>query len=194
MTLLGVPKSTVLPVGVDRRPPGQYEMGVVGGGPAHDGRRFVDPHGAEVPFDGASPITWRLSAYVLTVRDGRVLMVRQPAEWGGRWELPGGQVEADEALLQGAERECREETGYRFVASSSVPVHVQEAWFGGVVGYRHAVIFVFRGDVTGDADPASILEPDEIVQVAWMDPAELSAATTHSLHWPALQKAGLVFG
>lgn len=168
-------------------------MGVVSGGAGRDGRRFVDPRGAEVPFDGASPVTWRLSAYVLVVRDGRVLMVRQPPAWGGRWELPGGQVEADEALLEGAERECREETGYRFLASSPVPVHVQEAWFGGVpAGYRHAVLFVFRGDVVGDADPAPVQDPGEIAQVAWIDPKELPAATTHPLHWPALQKAGLV--
>jgi 8-oxo-dGTP pyrophosphatase MutT (NUDIX family) len=104
---------------------------MVGEGSGRDGRRFLDRQGAEMAFDGASPITWRLSAYVLVVRDGRVLMVRQHAERGGRWGLPGGRVEAEESLVEGAERECREETGYRFVASSPAPFDVQEAWFGG---------------------------------------------------------------
>jgi len=148
--------------------------------------------GADVPFDGASPIGWYLAANVLVVRDGKVLMVRQPPQWGGRWELPGGAVEAGEALLEGAARECHEETGYRFAASSPLPVHVQEAWFGTRGRYSHAVIFVFQGDVADDADPEWTQDLGEIVQIAWIDPKDLSAATTRTIHWPALQKAGLI--
>ncbi|CAA9268212.1 MAG: hypothetical protein AVDCRST_MAG77-3775 [uncultured Chloroflexi bacterium] len=156
-------------------------------------RRFVDPLGAEVPFDGTSPITWSLRANVLVVRDGKVLMVRQLPQWGGRWELPGGGVEVDEALVEGAARECHEETGYRFVASSPALVDVQEAWWMGSHGmYHHGVIFVFRGDVAGDVDPDWTQDDGEIAQVAWIDPKDLTAATTRSLHWCALQKAGLV--
>jgi len=162
------------------------------GGAARGGRRFVDPQGAEVPFDGASPISWRLSAYVLAVRDGRVLMVRQPPAWGGRWELPGGQVEPDEALVEGAARECMEETGDRFVTSSPAPVDVQEAWFEGPAGHRHAVACVFRGEVVGDTDATSGLEDGEVVQVAWIAPKELSPASIQRLHWPALRNVGLV--
>ncbi len=165
---------------------------MVSGGAGSDGRRFVDPLGAEVPYDGASPIGWYLAANVLVVRDGRVLMVRQPPQWGGRWELPGGALEAGETLLEGAARECREETGYRFAAASPVPIHVEEAWFGTRRGNHHAVVFVFQGEVAGDVDPGWTQDHGEIVQVAWIDPKDLSAATTRSIHWPALQKAGLV--
>jgi hypothetical protein len=56
-------------------------------------RQFVSPLGEDVPHDGATPITWYVAANVLVVRDGRMLMVRQPPQWGGRWELPGGGVE-----------------------------------------------------------------------------------------------------
>jgi 8-oxo-dGTP pyrophosphatase MutT (NUDIX family) len=172
--------------------PDWYDVGVGSGGAGRDDRRFVDPQGAEVPFDGTSPIGWYLAANVLVVREGKVLMVRQPPAWGGRWELPGGGVETEEALLAAAARECYEETGYRFVASSPAPVDVQEAWFRSPRGYAHAVIFVFRGDVGGDPDPAWTQDHGEIVQVAWVDPKDLAAATTRSLHWPALQRAGLV--
>jgi 8-oxo-dGTP pyrophosphatase MutT (NUDIX family) len=101
-------------------------------------------------------------------------------------------VEVGEPLLQGAERECREETGYRFAASSTVPVHVQEACFSGPSGYRHAVAFVFQGSVVGDPDAGWTQDRDEIMDIAWVDPRELSAGTTQRLHWPALQKSGLV--
>ena len=70
---------------------------------------------------------------------------------------------------------------------------MEEAWFRGTRGtYHHAVIFVFHGDVDGDVDPQWTQDHGEIVQVAWLDPQELAAATTRSIHWPALQKAGLV--
>ena len=167
--------------------------GVAGPGGESGGRRFVDPTGREVPFNGASPITWYLAANVLVVRDGKVLMVRQPPEWGGRWELPGGGVEAGESLLEGAARECREETGFQFVASSPAPFDVQEAWFKtSRGGYAHAVIFVFQGEAAGDVDPKWAQDHGEIVEIAWIAPQEMSAATTRTAHWPALQKAGLV--
>lgn len=162
-------------------------------GSRRDGRRFVDPLGAEVPYDGTTPIGWYLAANVLVVRDGKVLMVRQPPQWGGRWELPGGGLEAAESLLKGAARECHEETGYRFIPAAPAPFHVQEAWFRGTQGsYSHAVIFVFQGNVAADPDPEWRQDHAEIVQIAWIDPKDLYPATTHSLHWPALQRAGLV--
>jgi hypothetical protein len=69
---------------------------------------------------------------------------------------------------------------------------VQEAWFGGPAAYRHAVVFVFGGEVVGDADAGWTQDHAEIAEVAWVDPGELSAQTAQPLHWPALRKAGLV--
>jgi len=47
------------------------------------------------------------------VRKGRVLAARRvrPAELAGRWELPGGRVEAGETESDAVVRECREELG-----------------------------------------------------------------------------------
>lgn len=54
----------------------------------------------------------RLAAYVVVVRDDRILL----ALWGEterkRWTLPGGGVELDETTEEAAVREAREETGY----------------------------------------------------------------------------------
>jgi 8-oxo-dGTP pyrophosphatase MutT (NUDIX family) len=166
--------------------------GVADGVDRRDGRRFLDALGNEVPFTGTSPLSWRLSAYVLAVRDGKVLMVRQGA--GVKWELPGGRVEVEEALLEAAERECHEETGYRFVAASSAPLHLQESWFfkRGSASFHHAVVFVFQGVVEGDVDPAWTRNLREIGDVRWLDPSDLSTANTHPFHWPPLRKARLV--
>ena len=80
----------------------------------------------------------------------------------------------------------------RWTLRANVLVHVQEVWWGTPRGYAHGVVFVFRGDVAGDPDPAWTPDRGEIVQVAWRDPEALSEATTRSLHWPALRKAGVV--
>lgn len=53
--------------------------------------------------------------YCRIVRDGAVLFVRRRAGafLGGRWELPGGTVEAGEDPARAAVREVAEETGLR---------------------------------------------------------------------------------
>ncbi len=56
------------------------------------------------------------------VRDGRVLVARRtrPPELAGRWELPGGGVEAGESETDAVARECREELGARVRATGRI--------------------------------------------------------------------------
>ena len=56
------------------------------------------------------------------VRDGRVLAARRtrPPELAGRWELPGGGVEAGESEPDAVARECREELGARVRATGRI--------------------------------------------------------------------------
>ena len=96
-------------------------------------------------------------------------------------------------MLQGAVRECYEETGYRFVADSTEPFFVTEAWFWtSRRTYMHAMIFVYGGFVDGEVDMGWSQDVQEIVEVAWLRPEELTEATTRTVHWAALRKAGLV--
>lgn len=55
----------------------------------------------------------RLASYAV-IRDdaGRILLALWNEAEEGRWTLPGGGVELDETVEQGAVREVREETGY----------------------------------------------------------------------------------
>lgn len=56
------------------------------------------------------------------VRDGRLLVARRsrPAELAGRWELPGGQVEAGESDVDALVRECKEELGVTITVGDRV--------------------------------------------------------------------------
>ena len=56
------------------------------------------------------------------VRDGRVLAARRtrPPELAGRWELPGGRVEAGEDEAAAVVRECREELGTEVVPEGRI--------------------------------------------------------------------------
>lgn len=58
------------------------------------------------------------------VRDGRVLVAQRtrPPELSGRWELPGGRVEAGESEPDALARECREELGAQVRATGRLGV------------------------------------------------------------------------
>jgi 8-oxo-dGTP pyrophosphatase MutT (NUDIX family) len=158
-------------------------------------RTFTDPRGNQLIYNHATPATWRLSACALAVRDARVLMVL--GEGSGAWELPGGRAEVHEFLPEAAARECLEETGYRFTAESSAPIHVAEQFFGwhdASTHFHHSVVLVYAGRIDAEPDPAWTRDATEVRCVAWMDPTALSAANTHPQHWQALTTAGIVTG
>ncbi len=153
---------------------------------------FRDVYGHTVAHDGVSPVTWRLTVYVLAQHDGKILMT-EPA-YAARQELPGGEVEIEETLLEGARREVWEETGYHLASIGAAPLHFEEMFFyeSHTRRYRHTIVAIFAGQVAGPADPAWQPLPDEVKRVAWIDPADLAAKTTPAHQWAALVKAGLV--
>jgi ADP-ribose pyrophosphatase YjhB (NUDIX family) len=164
---------------------------------ALQGVTFLDPQGRPGAHDGVTPVTWRVGAFALAVRDGRVLLI-EPA-FSDRLTLPGGGVDVHETLLAGATRECREETGYTFVAAGPEPVYLGELFFRWHQSappapgprYWHALMAFFAGTVAGESGPAWTPDPHEVRRVHWVDPAALTAAQTQPHHWTALQRAGL---
>ena len=56
------------------------------------------------------------------VRGGQVLAQQRafPSDDAGRWEFPGGRVEAGESEVDAVVRECREELGVEVVAGHAV--------------------------------------------------------------------------
>jgi 8-oxo-dGTP pyrophosphatase MutT (NUDIX family) len=152
----------------------------------------VDALGNLVPHDGSSPVTWRVSAYVLAIRDMKILLVDHP--WANRWELPGGEVKVTETLVEGAVRECWEETGYWFRPMRSRPSYVDEQFFyrRGKRTYHHSLVLVFEGAIDGGPDPTWQPQAGEISRVEWINPGALTLDNTFAFHWPALQQLGVV--
>ncbi len=76
--------------------------------------RLLLPAPASVFPQHAAPVAVaRVVVATALVRDGRVLAAQRtrPPALAGRWELPGGRVEAGESEPDAVTRECREELG-----------------------------------------------------------------------------------
>ena len=110
------------------------------------------------------------------VRDGRVLAARRtrPPELAGRWELPGGGVEAGESEPDAVARECHEELGARVRATGrlgpDLPIAV------GLLRVHLAEL------LPGSPEPVAL----EHSALRWVGAAEL-----HGLDWVDADRAVL---
>lgn len=96
---------------------------------------------------------------------GQVLLLESPKRG---WEIPGGQVEEGESLIQALEREMMEETGITVNVGALVSVCSN-------VKPPCKVIFGFLGDyVSGECRTSS-----ESLQVEWVDEVAVLGRITH---------------
>lgn len=122
----------------------------------------------------------RVVAGLVFDAQGRVLIAQRPASkaLAGRWEFPGGKIEADEAPLAALTRELHEEIGIDVAGATRVmhyaaiyPVrtiwldvwHVT-AWGGQPQGREHQALAWVEPGRLGEHD---ILEADAPI-VAWL--------------------------
>lgn len=106
------------------------------------------------------------------VRDGRLLAACRtyPPSLAGRWELPGGKVEAGESDEAALVRECREELG--------VEVRLGQRLDGEWPIGEHGVLRVWMATlIAGEPQPLEHAElrwlaVEELYDVAWL-PADL---------------------
>jgi ADP-ribose pyrophosphatase len=127
--------------------------------------RVIEPGGVEVDREvvchsGSVVVLPRLS-------DGRVLLVRQFRYPAGRWlwELTAGGIEPGEKPRQAAQRELREETGYR--ARTFRPLFDFFSSPGFLNERMH--LLEARGLTRCQAQP----EADERIRSGWFTPAQL---------------------
>jgi 8-oxo-dGTP diphosphatase len=114
----------------------------------------------------------RISAGVLALRDGQILLVRhfRPGKHDF-WSGPGGGVEGQEELQQAAEREAFEETGLRVRPHSLA--YIDEL----IDGSSRMVKFWFLADyVSGEIDVSrNPAEGESIIEASWFDRHALPA-------------------
>lgn len=110
------------------------------------------------------------------VHDGRVLAARRsrPPEAAGRWELPGGRVEAGESEVDALTRECREELGTAVEVTARI---------GTDLPIDAGVLRVYAAELAAGAPQPRPLEHSA---VAWVGAAEVAA-----LHWVDADRAVL---
>lgn len=110
--------------------------------------------------------------------DGKLLLVREKADGG--WTLPGGWADVGDAPAAGAEREVREEAGFRVKARKLIGVY--DANRVEPMQLYHAVKLVFLCDILGgEATPSN--ETTEVAFFAEDEiPAPLSGERTRPRH------------
>jgi 8-oxo-dGTP diphosphatase len=99
------------------------------------------------------------------VRDGAVLAARRarPPELAGRWELPGGQVEAGESEAAALHRECREELGVSILVHRRLGPDLP-------VGSARVLRVYVSGLAPGSAEPSA----HEHSELRWVGSGELA--------------------
>src|SRR3954447_380457 len=104
------------------------------------------------------------------VRHGRVLATRRayPAHARGRWELPGGKVEAGEEPAEALLREVHEELSCRIRVTGHLP---GEQPIGGGLVLRILLAEVVEGEPSPhEHDALRWLAPEELEDVDWLEP------------------------
>jgi 8-oxo-dGTP diphosphatase len=110
----------------------------------------------------------RLVVGAALVRGGRALAARRTdGAAAGRWEFPGGKVEPGESPEGALVRELREELGVRAAVTG---------WLDGEVAIASTHVLRVAVAVTDDEpvptehDLVRWLGPEELADVAWLDP------------------------
>ena len=114
-----------------------------------------------------------VAAGMLVERGDEVLLVK--TERRG-WEIPGGQIEEGESVLDGVIREVREEANVVAAPDQLVGVYSNLS--------NHRVIFDFLGSwLSGDAQIG-----EETLDVAWVQKTEASKMIDHPVYSRRLQQ------
>jgi 8-oxo-dGTP diphosphatase len=112
--------------------------------------------------DGKQVALRHVTADVIGLRDGKVLMVKRAQHLveGGKWALPGGYMDRDERLANVARREFMEETGFELGNLRLFDIDSRPERPG---NERQNVTAVFLGDAGAQTG-----EPDhESTELAW---------------------------
>ena len=116
------------------------------------------------------------------VRGDSVLCARRsaPAHLAGKWEFPGGKVEAGESDADAVVRECREELGVEVTVGARVGADAR-------IDDRFTLRVFLARLRAGQPEPAPLEDHDRL---AWIPRGELSALDWLSPDVPIVRELG----
>ena len=110
------------------------------------GKTFHNCDNEVVEYDG-SEVTWRVSAYVVVVKDDQVLIIKNKFE--KLYDVIGGGIDLGETIEEAIHREAMEEAGATIKLVSIL--HAETDWFLHRQGSYHQTIQLFyRAELIGD--------------------------------------------
>lgn len=117
-------------------------------------------------------MTLRVAARAVIVKDAKVLIVREADTYEegtniGRWVLPGGRINDDEAFYDGLAREVREETGLN--VEPIRPVYVGE-WWPVIKDVPHHIVGMY---IVCLPRATTVVLSDEHNEYAWVNSDEI---------------------
>lgn len=117
-------------------------------------RGFINANLEAVPYDG-SEITWRVSAYVLAVKDSKLLVAKSKHEHN--FDVIGGGVDIGETIEDALVREAMEEGGVRIKPGKLLFTSVD--WFYHRKGkFYQTLQLYYEADIIGEIGNAT--DPD----------------------------------
>ncbi len=120
-------------------------------------RRYPD-----APLVGVAAVVFNAAGDVLLVQ-----RARPPRQ--GQWGLPGGLIDLGETLIDGVQREVREECGIEVEMGDMVaifePIHRDE---GGEIEYHYVVVDYWARHIQGE-----LRASDDALNAAWVTPGNL---------------------
>lgn len=130
-------------------------------------KQFLDANQDPVEYDG-SPLSWRVSAYVLVQKEDQLLIIKNKRE--KLYDIIGGGIEFGETIEEALAREAQEEGGV--VVTIGELLHANVGWFYHRNGnYYQTLQLFYAASAIEEAEPT---DPD-IEWCGWVDLSQIGS-------------------